>query len=206
MDHGTPGARPDGSFRHGPRDAADRPAENTGPARDRRRSRGRIPAAAAPHAARDRNSDTYLAFDRLEAWDADDGSGQAGKHRAGSAPTSTACGCAARASASDSHTESADLEALYGRSVSPWWDVVAGVSHDFGPASPRPGPRSASRAGAVQVRGRGHRLCRRIRPDRVHGSKPNTTLLLTNRLILQPLRRGRPVWQGRRAAAASARA
>ena len=31
------------------------------------------------------------------------------------------------------HTESAHLEVLYGRSVSPWWDVVAGLRHDFAP-------------------------------------------------------------------------
>ena len=29
-------------------------------------------------------------------------------------------------------TEHANVELLYGRSVSPWWDVVAGVRHDFG--------------------------------------------------------------------------
>ena len=29
-------------------------------------------------------------------------------------------------------TEQANVELLYGRSVTPWWDVVAGVRHDFG--------------------------------------------------------------------------
>jgi copper resistance protein B len=32
----------------------------------------------------------------------------------------------------DGVTESADIELLYGHSISPWWDVVAGVRHDFG--------------------------------------------------------------------------
>ena len=29
-------------------------------------------------------------------------------------------------------TESADVEAFYGRAIAPWWDAVAGVRHDFG--------------------------------------------------------------------------
>jgi copper resistance protein B len=34
--------------------------------------------------------------------------------------------------ASDGEVESGDLEVLYGRGVSAWWDVVAGVRQDFG--------------------------------------------------------------------------
>lgn len=30
-----------------------------------------------------------------------------------------------------SRTESAEIEALYGHGISPWWDLVAGVRHDF---------------------------------------------------------------------------
>lgn len=33
----------------------------------------------------------------------------------------------------DGHTESGDVELLYGRMVSPWWDAVVGVRHDFAP-------------------------------------------------------------------------
>src|SRR3546814_19358783 len=29
-------------------------------------------------------------------------------------------------------TESADFEVLYGRAIARWWDLVAGVRHDFG--------------------------------------------------------------------------
>ena len=32
----------------------------------------------------------------------------------------------------DGSVEAADIEVLYGRSVSRWWDVVAGIRHDFG--------------------------------------------------------------------------
>src|SRR3546814_2784411 len=34
-------------------------------------------------------------------------------------------------------TEDAELEALYGHSIGPWWDVVAGVRQDFKPESPQ---------------------------------------------------------------------
>ncbi|MFM6988586.1 MAG: copper resistance protein B, partial [Arenimonas sp.] len=34
-------------------------------------------------------------------------------------------------------TEAADVELLFGRGISPWWDVVAGVRHDFRPGDGR---------------------------------------------------------------------
>src|SRR3546814_10919187 len=34
-------------------------------------------------------------------------------------------------------TEDAELQALYGHSIGPWWDVVAGVRQDFKPESPQ---------------------------------------------------------------------
>lgn len=34
-------------------------------------------------------------------------------------------------------TEDAELQLLYGRAISPWWDVVAGVRQDFKPQSPQ---------------------------------------------------------------------
>ena len=33
------------------------------------------------------------------------------------------------------HTEAADLEVFYGRAIARWWDVVAGVRHDFKPGA-----------------------------------------------------------------------
>ena len=35
----------------------------------------------------------------------------------------------------DGRTDHADVELLYGHSVAPWWDVVAGVRQDFAPGS-----------------------------------------------------------------------
>jgi copper resistance protein B len=38
---------------------------------------------------------------------------------------------------SDGRLDHADIELLYGRPVSPWWDLLAGVRHDFGPGDAR---------------------------------------------------------------------
>ncbi len=79
-------------------------------------------------------------------------------------------------------TESSSLEALYGRSVSPWWDVLV-ARQDFRPSDSRTWRYRVSRVCAVQVRKLGHA---------VHGSgqvlakaEVEYDVLLTNRLILQ---------------------
>lgn len=86
----------------------------------------------------------------------------------------------------DGHTESAHLELLYGRSVSAWWDVVAGIRHDFAPGD-------AQNFAAFGVQG--------LAPQKFEvsamvyaGERGQTAgrleveyeLLLTNRLVLQP--------------------
>ncbi|WP_233453803.1 copper resistance protein B, partial [Pantoea eucrina] len=38
---------------------------------------------------------------------------------------------------SDGKTESAEVQALWGHAVSPWWDVVAGARQDFKPGRPQ---------------------------------------------------------------------
>lgn len=86
----------------------------------------------AGHSVHDNAVHSFWLLDRLEAWDADTGTGigwgatswigtdldrvwlrSDGEHAGGS-------------------TESADIEVLYGRAIAPWWDLLAGVRHDFG--------------------------------------------------------------------------
>lgn len=43
-------------------------------------------------------------------------------------------------------TESAELSALWGHSIGPWWDVVTGVRQDFKPGSPQAWAALAFRA------------------------------------------------------------
>ncbi len=128
-----------------------------------------------------------VTFNRLEAWDADDGTGQAWEGIAWFGTDTDRLWLRSEGERVGGHTESADLEVLYGRSVSPWWDVVAGVRHDFK-------PRDARTWAAFGVQG--------MAPYRFEVSatayvandgqvaanmEAEYTLRLTNRLILQPL-------------------
>lgn len=86
----------------------------------------------------------------------------------------------------DGRTGSAFAEALYGRAISPWWDLVVGVRNDF-----RPGPERTWAALGVQglapykfdieataYIGESGRSHARVEAE--------YELLLSNRLILQP--------------------
>ena len=87
----------------------------------------------------------YVLLNRLEAWDAEHGTGQAWEGLAWIGTDLDRVWLRSEGERSGGHTESADLEVLYGRSVSPWWDVVAGVKHDF-----QPGPSQTWAAFGVQ--------------------------------------------------------
>ena len=87
----------------------------------------------------------------------------------------------------DGVIETAEAQVLFGRSIAPWWDVVAGVGFDV-----RPGPAHMWLAAGIQglaphwldvqatgfVGPSGHTAAR---------FEIETDLLVTNRLILQPL-------------------
>ena len=94
-------------------------------------------AAAFPdvagHAVHDKAVHAYWLLDQLETWDADE--------------AGTAVGWEALAwigtdldriwlRSGGEHVggdlEHAELEVMYGRAVAPWWDLLAGVRHDFG--------------------------------------------------------------------------
>ena len=93
----------------------------------------------------------------------------------------------AEGAADDTHVADAQAQLLYGRAISPWWDIVAGVRQDF-----RPGPAQTWAALGIQglapfwfdveataylgASGRTHfRL------------ETEYDLLLSNRLVLQPI-------------------
>lgn len=79
----------------------------------------------------------YLLLDRLEGWDADRGSGQAWEASAWYGGDIQRLWLRSEGERSGGHTEAADLEALYGRAVSPWWDVLIGVQHATAPGEAR---------------------------------------------------------------------
>ena len=93
-------------------------------------------AAAFPpvggHAAHDKRTHSYWELDRLEAWDADPGTGVGWKGTAWIGGDIHRVWLRSEGEQVGGDLESADLEVLGGRSVSRWWDVVAGVRHELG--------------------------------------------------------------------------
>lgn len=74
-----------------------------------------------------------LLFERLEAWDASPGTGLAWDAQAWMGTDINRLWIRSEGEQLAGALESGGLELLYGRSVAPWWDVVAGLRHDFKP-------------------------------------------------------------------------
>ncbi|WP_371366547.1 copper resistance protein B [Pseudomonas sp. QL9] len=83
-------------------------------------------------------------------------------------------------------TEKAELQALWGHAIGPWWDVVAGVRQDFKPGSPQTWAALGIQGlalydfetEATAYLGEAGQSALRLKGD--------YDILLTNRLILQP--------------------
>ncbi|MBB1060455.1 copper resistance protein B [Marilutibacter spongiae] len=89
------------------------------------------------HATHGDSVHSYWSMDRLEAWDADEhGTGTAWEALAWIGGDVDRVWLRSEGERSDAGTESADLEVLYGHGISRWWDVVAGIRHDFGGEGP----------------------------------------------------------------------
>lgn len=94
-------------------------------------------AAAFPdvagHAVHDKAVHAYWLLDRLEAWEADDGGTAAGWEALAWIGTDLErVWLRSEGEHVDGALEAADVEVLYGRAIAPWWDLVAGMRHDFG--------------------------------------------------------------------------
>lgn len=126
-------------------------------------------------------------FNRFEWQDADQGSAQAWEMSAWLGGDLNRVWLRSEGEREGGSTHSADVELLYGRSVSPWWDVVAGLRQEF-----KPGPSRTWAAVGVQglapyrfevqataLFGEGGRTAAALEVE--------YEMLLTNRLILQPL-------------------
>lgn len=126
-------------------------------------------------------------FNRFEAYEGSHGSGQAWEGQAWIGSDTNRLWLRTEGERASGHTESANVELLYGRSISPWWDVVAGIRRDFLPGDGRSW-------GAIGVQG--------MAPYRFEVSatayvapsgrtaasfEAEYEVLLTNRLVLQPM-------------------
>lgn len=148
-------------------------------------------AAAFPdvagHSVHDDGVHYSALFNRLETWDADEGTPLAWEGSAWVGTDLDRLWIRAEGERVEDETESSDIELLYGRSVGPWWDVVAGVKHDFAP-----GPSQTWAAFGVQGLSP-YKF--EVQATAYVGESGRTAvsveaeyeLLLTNRLILQPL-------------------
>lgn len=125
-------------------------------------------------------------FDRLETWDAEQGTGQHWEAEGWIGTDTNRLWLRSAGEREDGRTHAADLELLYGRSISPWWDVVAGVRHDFKPGDSRSfaaiglmglAPQKFEVEGTFYA-GEGGQTALVLEAER--------ELLLTNRWILQP--------------------
>ena len=148
-------------------------------------------AAAVPpsggHPAHDNTIQNYTLIDRLETWNADRGTGMEWEGQSWIGTDLNRLWLRSEGERIDGRTESADLEVLYGRSIATWWDVVAGVRHDFKPGG-------SQDFAAIGVMGLAPYKFE-VEATAYLGQSGQTAArfeveyetLLTNRLILQPL-------------------
>ncbi|MGO1068937.1 copper resistance protein B [Lysobacter sp. CA199] len=129
----------------------------------------------------------YVLFNRLEAVEAEHGGAQAWEGQAWIGNDTDRLWLRSEGERERGRTESADLEALYGRAISPWWDLVVGAKHDFR-------PRRSQTWAAIGVQGMSPYKFEVAATAYVGPSgrsalnfEAEYELLLTNRLILQPL-------------------
>ncbi|HEY0661278.1 MAG TPA: copper resistance protein B [Lysobacter sp.] len=142
---------------------------------------------AGGHPAHDNTVQHYVLFNRLETWDADPGIGMAWEGQGWIGTDLNRLWLRSEGERSDGHTEAADLEVLYGRSIAAWWDLVAGVRHDFQPGDAQTfaaigvqglAPMKFEVEATAYIGERGQAAAR---------VEAEYELLLTNRLVLQPL-------------------
>ena len=142
---------------------------------------------AHAHPVHDNSIKSYVLLNRLEAWDADPGTGLGWEGQGWIGTDLNRVWFRSEGERTDGQTESADLEVLYGRSISTWWDVVAGVRHDFKPGASQNfaaiGVQGLApmkfEVSATAYLGEGGQTAANVEAE--------YELLLTNRLILQPL-------------------
>jgi copper resistance protein B len=138
------------------------------------------------HAAHDNGIFHYVAVDRLEGWEGDPG-GLAWETHAWIGTDLDRLWLRSEGERRGGRTERASIEALYGRAVAPWWDLLVGVRHDTGPGPARdfaaigvagvaPGKFDVA---ATAYLGTAGQAALRL--------EVSYDVLLTQRLVLQPL-------------------
>ena len=148
-------------------------------------------AAAQPpsrvHPVHDNGIHSLVRFDRLEAVDTDAGTGLEWKGQAWIGTDTDRLWLRSEGRRDDGRTRAAEIEAMYGRPVSRWWDLLVGVRHDFKPGASQDfaaigitglAPYKFEVQATAYV-GSGGRTAARVEVE--------YETLLTNRLVLQPM-------------------
>ncbi|MHC6228154.1 copper resistance protein B [Pseudomonas sp. X10] len=138
------------------------------------------------HQVHDSGNNSFFLLDQLEYQDADEGSTLAWDASGWVGGDVNRLWVRSEGERTNGVTEDAELQLLYGRSVSPWWDVVAGVRQDFKPESPQTWAAFGIQglalydfeAEATAFIGENGQTAVRLEGE--------YDILLTNRLILQP--------------------
>jgi copper resistance protein B len=84
------------------------------------------------HAVHDNGIHYFTLIDRLETWDADEGSPLAWEASGWVGTDLDRLWWRSEGEAIDGTTEDGTLELFYGRAIARWWDAVVGVRHDIG--------------------------------------------------------------------------
>ncbi|MBV7497877.1 copper resistance protein B [Pseudomonas sp. PDM24] len=148
--------------------------------------RAAVYVSPAGHAVHDSALNYYLLADKLEWQDADDGSALAWDLSGWVGGDIDRLWLRSEGERVNGKTEDAEVQALWGHAISPWWDVVTGVRQDFKPGAPQTwaalGVQGMAlynfEAEATAFIGEGGQTAARLEGD--------YDILLTNRLILQP--------------------
>ena len=165
--------------------AAEKPREPIPPVTDADRAAA-FPQGLEGHAVHDRKFNYFVLFDQLE-WRGDSDGGISLENSSWIGGDINRFWLRAEAESEDERLERTQIDALWGRSVSRWWDVVAGVRQDVRPGDPQTWA-------AVGIQGLAPYWFE-LEATAYVGAGGRTQfqfegeyeLLLTNRLVLQPL-------------------
>ncbi|WP_375233143.1 copper resistance protein B [Pseudomonas syringae group genomosp. 7] len=187
MDHGSHSMHMDAS------DSEDTPSTQTAPARSRTpippvtdADRAAVYTSHAGHQVHDSAINSYFLADKLEWQNANDGSALAWDLSGWIGGDVDRLLLRSEGERTNGKTEEAEIQALWGHAISPWWDVVAGARQDFKPGAPQTWAAFGLQGQAISnldveataFIGEAGQTAARLEAD--------YDFLLTNNLILQP--------------------
>ena len=148
--------------------------------------RAAVYASPGGHGVHDSAINTYFLMDKLEWQNADDGSAISWDAKGWIGGDIDRLWLRSEGERTNGKTEKAEVQALWGHAISPWWDLVGGVRQDFKPGDPQTWAAFGLQglalynfeAEATAFIGENGQSAARLQGD--------YDILLTNRLILQP--------------------